>query len=539
VEQTGIEKNIEAKIVMPLFLKNFLKHPNSPVILLIVVNIVIGSLIFRDYGLTLDEPLYYGYGDAIGYAYSPRQWFSGNFNLENAFGPSASDHQNRGPAYLLLARGPAHFLEWLGVDYASAWHLVNFLSFQIGIYFFFLLCKRWMKNWAAFAATLLFATQPLLWGHAFINPKDPQFMVAFLASLELGFRMAERLANPQPNETKFKTFLHILLPAVVLGIATNLRVLGPLAGLLAFIYFLSLRKPARWYWYVPYGLIAFLTFFAAFPFLWKDPLKNLINILLFFSDNPTELRVLFMGQIYTANKLPLRYLPTLLLVNLTEPVWPLATSGLIIAILRARIKAIDWRTLVPTLLWFVIPILYVLIRRPAMYDGFRHSLFILPPIFALAGIGLDWVFERLSNLSFRVALTALLILPAVWANIQLHPYEYAYFNQFVGGTGKAASRFETDYWSTCIKEAMDEFNAAAPDEAVLYNGLKSLSLTKYYASDRINIKPYRQRQNINAGEYILHISRANPTLQSYRNSNDNLIKIERDSALFCVIRKSK
>src|SRR3972149_6432235 len=90
------------------------KLAHKPALALIAINLLIGLLTFRDYGFSLDEPLYYGYADALGYAYSPREWFSGDFQLYRAFGPSAWDHANRGPAYLLIARGPAHLLQALG-----------------------------------------------------------------------------------------------------------------------------------------------------------------------------------------------------------------------------------------------------------------------------------------------------------------------------------------------------------------------------------------------------------------------------------------
>ena len=522
---------------MPPFLRNILKHPNAPVLLLIVFNLLIGAFTFRDYGLTLDEPLYYKYADALGYAYSPREWFSGNFDLDNAYGPSETDHQNRGPAYLLLARMPARFLQSaLGLDYPSAWHLINFIFFQIGVYFFFVFSRRWMRSWAAFAATLFFATQPLLWGHAFINPKDPPFLVAFLISLELGFRMADRIANPQANEKAWTTFTHILFPAVVLGFATNLRILGPLAGLLAFVYFLFLRKPARFYWFILYGLIALATLFATWPFLWQAPVQNLFGVLRYFSDNPTELRVLFLGEIYTADQLPLRYLPTLLAITLTEPVWPLAITGFFISIRRLQLKAIEWRTLLPTLLWFIIPIVYVFIRRPAMYDGFRHSLYILPPVFVLAGIALDAIFARVSVSYIKIALIGLLILPAAWADIELHPYQYTYYNQFVGGTNKASYSFETDYWGTCFKEAMEKFNSTPFKNVTIYVGAKSVNIATYYASDRIKVKIYERQTYINYGKYVASSVRANKALQVFRNRQDkNTITVQRDHAIFCAI----
>ncbi len=109
----------------------------KPILLLLAVNILIGFFIFRDYGLSWDEPLFYDYGDALGYAYSPHEWFSGHFDLENSYGPSGDDHKTRGPAYLFLAREPVYLLETFGLDEASAWHLINFLFFQLGVYFLY------------------------------------------------------------------------------------------------------------------------------------------------------------------------------------------------------------------------------------------------------------------------------------------------------------------------------------------------------------------------------------------------------------------
>ena len=162
---------------------SFKTFSKKPIFLLLAINILIGVFVFRSYGYSWDEPLFYDYGDALGYAYSPREWFSGNFDLERSFGSSGDDHKTRGPAYLLLARGPVSVVETLGLDKASAWHLTNFLFFQIGVYFLYRLASRWMNPSAAFAAAALFSWQPVLWGHAFINPKDPPFLVFFLASV--------------------------------------------------------------------------------------------------------------------------------------------------------------------------------------------------------------------------------------------------------------------------------------------------------------------------------------------------------------------
>lgn len=444
----------------------FKKIIEKPIFILIAVNVLIGLFIFRDFGLAWDEPLFYSYGDALGYAYSPKEWFSGDFNLRNSYGASADDHKNRGPAYLFLARNFVFGLEALGSDSASAWHLINFLFFQLGVYFLHRISKRWMSEPAAFFTALFFSTQPLLWGHAFINPKDPPFMTFFLASVCMGFEMVDAIAQNAKDRTK-----KILIASFLLGIATSIRVLGPYAGLLVFIYFLAKRGTNRdksaWRSFVLYGFAAVVVMFATWPYLWENPLRNFLEVFRFMSDNPTQLGLLFEGEVYRANNLPRRYFPFMLATTLTEPALPLFIVGLVAGWRRpAKDPAESDETrrdrlvsLSLLLLWFVVLIAYVLIRRPSMYDGIRHFLFILPPIFVFIGLAFDLamrIANSLRRLFFRwmkstqaippswlyAGAMLVLILPGVFWIVKLHPYEYTYYNLYIGGTNTAFRTYD-------------------------------------------------------------------------------------------------
>ena len=55
------------------------------------------------------------------------------------------------PAYLLLAREPVALLRAVGVENASAWHLLNFLCFLLGVYFVYRLAERLVPPWPAAA----------------------------------------------------------------------------------------------------------------------------------------------------------------------------------------------------------------------------------------------------------------------------------------------------------------------------------------------------------------------------------------------------
>jgi len=519
----------------------FKKIIEKPIYILLAVNILIGLLIFRDYGLAWDEPLFYDYADALGYAYSPREWFSGNFDLENSYGPSGDDHKSRGPAYLFLAREPVYLLEAFGLDSASAWHLVNFLFFQLGVYFLYRLSTRWMRSSAALAASALFSWQPLLLGHAFINPKDPPFLIFFLASVCLGFEMVDKLADDsQSNEQKF---ILVIFPAIILGITISIRVLGPLAGVLVFIYFLGHKKlrvsMSPWLMLFTYGSTAMLAMFITWPYLWENPIARFIDVLRLMSDNPTNLSVLFAGQVYRAGELPLRYLIFMLVTTLTEPVWLLFLSGIVLGYIRSlkeKWKSGDTLSLTLVLLWFIVLLAYVLIRRPSMYDGLRHFLFILPPIFIFTGFAFEFLIDRISSLWLHAGLILILLLPGLAGIFQLHPYEYTYYNSFIGGTNKAYQYYETDYWLTCYKEAVEHLGQISNEPINLYVHRESY-IAEYYAEAEMNVHDIRGAlKEIKSGDYILVNTRTNEDRRVFRDALP-FLQFGRGDAIFCIIRR--
>tara|TARA_B100002003_G_scaffold171767_1_gene159701 strand:- start:488 stop:943 length:456 start_codon:yes stop_codon:yes gene_type:complete len=49
--------------------------------------------------------------------------------------------------------------------------------------------------------------------------------------------------------------------------------------------------------------------------------------------------------------------------------------------------------------------------------------------------------------------------------IALHPYQYVYFNAFVGGLAGAANEYETDYWAQSYREAVLELSSRLGTES--------------------------------------------------------------------------
>jgi hypothetical protein len=507
------------------------RSEHLPIGILLTALLVIGLFTFRDYGLSWDEPLYYEYGRSSQYAYSISARLDGTFELDIAFGASPADHVTRGPAYLLLGGLVQGLLEKAGLDMASAWHLTNFLAFLLGLYFFNALLRLWLDPIPAAFATAFFATQPVLWNHAFINPKDNPFSVIFLIAILGGFRMIDQWRDEPAGAVQ-----SAILPGIVLGIATATRFIAPYGVLILLLYFLATANIRKIWRFVPYGLIAILVTLALWPYLWSDPAGKFIHTLQAMANIPSNLKMLFMGNEYPAYDLPSRFLPVLLALTLTEPTWILFAAGVIAAFRRHRKERFHLAKLAAVLLWFVILFGTLIAVNPPNSDNYRHYLFLLPPVFVFAGFGLSELLKRIKPAYWQAALIAVVFLPAVYNNIALHPYQYAYYNAFAGGTRSAFRNFETDYWLTCYREAVLEFNEIASTGANLYVR-REPHIAAYYARPDISIRDFRtQQKEMRSGDYYLANSRLNEDLKFLRDE-PALIEVSRQGAVFCVIKQ--
>jgi hypothetical protein len=195
-----------------------------------------------------------------------------------------------------------------------------------------------------------------------------------------------------------------------------------------------------------------------------NPLRALEYFSVFF-EKPW--RELFDGMLILVPDMPRRYLPTLLSLQLPEIMLALGLLGTFLAgwrVLRPALPPAARATHLMLLLAAFLPVAIVVATRPAMYNGFRHFLFVLPPLAVLAGLGGAWSWVQVQRrgramLAAALALAALgFALPA--AEIaRLHPLEYTYFNRLAGGVRGAEGRFMLDYWGLSFEEAAARLKA--------------------------------------------------------------------------------
>jgi hypothetical protein len=263
---------------------------------------------------------------------------------------------------------------------------------------------------------------------------------------------------------------NVLLLGLALGLALGVRVAGVLfAATIAFSILVlaaaqTRREGCAAAWRTGLGgslqllpaiPAALVVMAPVWPWVALAP-GNFFDAIAYFGHFLYDGDVLFAGRRYPSLAVPITYWPTLLALTLPEAM----LAGLLAALflLPAAWRRHSCPRYPPALLTVafaaMFPLAYAMLTRPPAYSGLRHFTFVLPPLAVLAALGFDALRHRLpapARPPFAYALAALCLLPVV-RMVQLHPYEYVYFNDLSGGLRAAAGRFELDYWGASFAE---------------------------------------------------------------------------------------
>ena len=476
-------------------MKALIRSKHLPIFLLLLTALLVGVFTVKDYGESWDEADIYRYGDyalnAYRYILHPSDLLAFNTNL-NLYGPG----------YYVAADLSAHLINRVIPNWSliNAWHFIYFLTFLECALVIYLLSGRWMNGPAAFGVTLLFLSQPLLWGHAFINPKDIPFMAFFTTSIYTGLRMVDKV-----YDSSKQTFV-VILAGVLLGFTSSFRVVGPLAGLLVLGYAVYKLRSKTVMLAILYLAISGITVYLTWPYLWGSLIPHYVESLKTMSQFPFATDILYEGKLFKANQLPNTYFPTLLGIQLTEPALLLMMIGLITSIVFIFKK----ETAEPIFLflgWFLLPTLVIIGTGSPLYDNARQLYFLYPPLFVLTGIAIEKIFTFLTHPLGKAAFLFIVALPGILVAARLHPYEYIYYNAFVGGTGGAYRNFEMDYWGTSFKAITENLNSVAPEDArVLVFGPEQI-VEQYARSDIQVFIP--EQQPTTTYNYVAFLTREN------------------------------
>ena len=420
---------------------------------------LIAGLTFRDYGLGWDDYTHaeyadlllrmYGYGfkDTHALSFANLYMYGGGFDMAGAL---------------------LHKI--IPLDLFETRRLVGAVVGVIGLAVTWRLGRRVGGPLAGLASLLLLALCPIYYGHMFMNPKDAPFAVAMVIMLMGLVRLAEDYPLASPRT--------ILLVGVGAGLSLGSRVLGGLALIYALLGFLPMfvddyrsqgaREALYRFVHVLYALLPGLVVgYLIMGLIWPwsiiefdNPLHAATYFSHFFEKPWKEL---FDGALVSVPDMPWTYLPTLFALQLPAVLLALLMGGVVgtFALLPRRDVTARRKTILLMLtLAATLPIAIAIVKRPALYNGIRHFIFVIPPMTILGGLAFAWIMNWLGTTrrSWQPALLAVFIFGlslSLAEMIRLHPYQYTYFNHIAGTVRGADDRFMLDYWGLAFKQASD------------------------------------------------------------------------------------
>jgi len=441
------------------------------------ITALIALLTFRHYGITWDEELQSQYGLAV-----VDYYFSG-----------FKDDRYREIFNLYLYGGMFDGLASLFDRYTpfsvyETRHSLNALFGLLGLWGTWRLGRLIGGSVVGLIALILLTLTPVYYGHMFNNPKDIPFATGIIWTLYFMSRCLHEWPRP-------KISLIVKL-SLILGLTLGVRVGGIM--LIAFwlvpMGFEALKNVCQkpdaatlrasiillWHYAIklvlPVVVIAYVIMLICWPWAQQHPIMNPLRALSEFSNFPQDVEVLLDGTIYRSTQLPWFYVPLYFGIQLPEFLLGLVIAGfLLLPWIVRKLTPPQNQALTISLLMGFVPMIYAIIRHPALYDAVRHFLFAIPIMCILAALVAHHVyvwaiaqFER--NWSKRLIAVSLLtvffisMLTQIVVMWQLHPYEYIYANRFTGGIPGAYGRYELDYWGTSFKEAAQKLQAIVNKE---------------------------------------------------------------------------
>jgi hypothetical protein len=440
----------------------FLSADRIAVLILAVVAIIAG-ITFRDYGLGWDDVTHLQYGDLLLSLYGS--------GFTDARALSFVNLHKYGGGFDMAAALAAKMLPF---DVFETRRLVGAAVGLLGLFVTWRIGRRIGGPLAGLIALILLATCPLYYGHMFMNPKDAPFATAMAVMLLGLVRTFDEYPQPDPRT--------VALTGVGLGLAFGSRVLAGVAApvaLAALIFvlvaeghggnwrkashrcgqFLAMLLPALGLGYLIMGLL--------WPWSLQSPLNPLYAAEYFdtFFEKPWQ--ELYEGRLINVPDMPPSYLPHLFMLKLPEIMLALGLIGMVGALVATARGSLTFNrraSLLIVTLAAIFPVVLAMMARPALYNGLRHFIFVVPPFAALGGLAAAWIVKSVTTRR-KVTLAALttlflggIALP-VSDMVRLHPYQYTNFNWLAGGVHGAQSDYMLDYWGLAFKQAAEELRS--------------------------------------------------------------------------------
>lgn len=441
--------------------KKFFKQYQSFIFLIGFILLII-SLTYKDYGIMWDEKIFLAVGKYYVINIFDFLRISHHLGVMNLYAiPDITSHLQAHGVFLDIIFSLLILISKISTFQQV--HLIRaLLTLPVLILTGFVAKKISGSKFIIFPGLFLILT-PFFFGLMFVSPIDIPTAWAYAATIFSFVLFIDR------GRKSF--FAKVLLGFVFALIVTQRLVfifIPPLSVLTLYLVDRSRGKIDLRKFFIEIMTISVSTFIfmhLVHPFLFSHPVSGLLNMVKASTSYPLyQAAVLFEGKLMYPQNLPWYYLPKMMLITI-----PLSLTFLFLA---GTISFFQERRYIYffVLSCFYIPIGLVMLLHPLLFDSWRQLLFLSIPFMIIATEGLNFV------LNLKNRLIKFLILSLVCVNlvstikqmVAIHPYEYIYYNELVGGLPGAFGKYETEFLGLSYKEATEWFIKNINDGKTIY-----------------------------------------------------------------------
>lgn len=307
---------------------------------------------------------------------------------------------------------------------------------------------RWYGNPAGWGAAAALVLMPRVFGHAHLAALETVLNLTYFAAVISVAQTWSGSAAPSVRAA--------LLSGIWLGLALLTKIQAIFIPIPVAIWVLvNWRQRALWPLLV-WGLTGLVVFVGGWPWLWLDPLGNVLRYLGHASER-SVIQVWYCGQMFADRDVPWHY-PWVLFAT-TVPLG-LHLLGLLGVCVRRPAVAVMPAAAPPiSVKWFLLasvlfPLCMFSLPGVAVYDGDRLFLIVFPLWALFIGRGVtavwQWLVPRVR--AFGAASLLGLFLTAQGVGLwQLAPCWLSYYNATVGGlAGANTLGFQVTYWGDSV-----------------------------------------------------------------------------------------
>lgn len=431
--------------------------------------LVVGLVVYDDYGVTHDEPIQRVIGQSSLY-YITELLGSDAFGYRPVSVPSLENQQDRdyGVAFEMPVEG---FVAALGLteprDIYSLRHLCTFLSVLLGSIALFRMATERYDDWRwGLVAAAAFWLTPRMFAESFYNSKDMVFLAAFALAAWAGQRL---LAAPTSRAAA--------MAGIATAVAIDVRIMAVLIPLVMLVLLVlrAAQRQIRWADCAAaagvYVAATAVVTVALWPWLWSNPVGNMAQAFSNMSHFRWTGVNMYMGYLQDMANLPWHYAPVWIAITLPIPILLMVVAGTGMALARVVRSSVALEADADQLLdaYFLVlalaPLVAVIVFGSTLYDGWRQLYFAYPAMLVLAVGALRAAYRVASRYGHwvRWPSAAIATIALAWPlgfMVAEHPLQNLYFNRLAGG--EPAETWAFDYWGTSYTPAMKIVLANAP-----------------------------------------------------------------------------